>query len=698
MKIRIHLYLALLAFVALPTMLSAQALINARPLKLFSSSTPINSITIQGPATYSSAYTLTMPAAAPALNQLLISDGSGTLSWGLISNANISGSAAIDYSKLNLTNSIQNSDIVASAITTSKVANGTVTTSKMADSAISGLKLLTNAVQTAHIADGAVTLPKISSSGASSGQVIGFDGSNIVWTSAGGPPSGAAGGDLTGTYPNPQIAAGTIVDADVNASAAIAYSKLSLTNSIQNSDIVANAITTSKVANGTVTTSKLADSAVSGLKLLTNAVQTAHIADGAVTIPKISATGTADNTTYLRGDGTWSTVSGGTVTTNSTLTGNGTGGSPLGINLSNSNTWTANQTFASTFIIASQARIALTNADNNARDVRWQEPSGTGTQYIGWRAPNVSNNGNYVFPATVGSVGQVLTIATTNGIDSATTSWTTVSGGGGSTFLDNAFAIQDNTDNTKQAMFDASGITTATTRTFTFPNNNGTLITSGNLSSITSTGTITSGTWNGTTIAPQYGGTGLNTSATAAGALLYTSATGTWATRAAGTAGQVLTMAGGVPTWATPATSSGPIVDLIAVKSSTQSLTAGGSGVTPDDVNFGSTLTTPSLGSFDGTTYTCGSTGIYSITANILQTTGTTVPSPQILVNGTTVVYGVGAGAPNYQTGLQARGMVTSVISLTSGDVVKIKCANGSASAQTLSGDASCRFMIVKLQ
>jgi hypothetical protein len=72
-------------------------------------------------------------------------------------------------------------------------------------------------------------------------------------------------------------------------------------------------------------------------------------------------------------------------------------------------------------------------------------------------------------------------------------------------------------------------------------------------SSLTSVGTISSGTWQGTAVGPTYGGTGQTTYAT--GDTLYASATNVLSKLGIGSTGQVLTVSGGIPTWASPATS-----------------------------------------------------------------------------------------------------------------------------------------------
>lgn len=164
-----------------------------------------------------------------------------------ITNNHIAPTASISYSKLNLANSIVSTDLANNAVTTFKIANGAVTTSK------------------------------ISVTGASSGQVLTYNGSTVAWGTVSSTPGGAAGGDLDGNYPNPlvrdgvittaKIADGTITDNDIDAAAGIAYSKLDLANAITGTDITTGAITGDKIADAAITTAKVADGAITDAKV-----------------------------------------------------------------------------------------------------------------------------------------------------------------------------------------------------------------------------------------------------------------------------------------------------------------------------------------------------------------------------------------------------------------------------------------------
>ena len=143
-------------------------------------------------------------------------------------------------------------------------------------------------------------------------------------------PSGTAGGALTGSYPNPDIAANAIKDGHI-ADSSITAAKLApgvlsgasgnaggdLNGSYPNPSIAANAITTTKVADGAITLSKLqpgiipsslppsgtaggdlsgsypnpsiALNAITAAKIADRPIVTSKVADGSITLSKLEA-------------------------------------------------------------------------------------------------------------------------------------------------------------------------------------------------------------------------------------------------------------------------------------------------------------------------------------------------------------------------------------------------------------------------
>jgi len=226
-------------------------------------------------------------------NHILRMNSGGTAyEWGELADANIAAAAAIAHSKM-------------AALTASRAmvtdGSGFASASAVTATELGYVSGVTSAIQTQL--DG-----KISTALTSANILVG-NGSNVA-------AAVAVTGDVTISNSGvTAIATGAIVDADINASAAIAYSKLALTGSIVNADINASAaIADTKLA--TISTAgKVSNSATTATDSNTASAIVARDASGNFSAGTITASlsGNATNVT-----GTVAIANGGTGQTSQT--------------------------------------------------------------------------------------------------------------------------------------------------------------------------------------------------------------------------------------------------------------------------------------------------------------------------------------------------------------------------------------------
>ena len=250
---------------------------------------------------------------APTDGQVLTYDpgAPGSLKWSTVSGGG--GGGAIDAVvagpgiQVTTAGGTVTVSLAAGGITGSMIADGAINSQHLAPGAVLSSQIAAFAVLTQHIGPQQVTLPKLNTQGANSGEAIMFNGTQLIY---GNPtPGGPAGGELSGTYPNPIIADNVIDGANVIDESLTGADILN--ESIGVDDIGPDAVGTSEIINESILAEDIATGAVTTDEILNETILAEDIATGAVTTDEIL------NETILSED-----IMNGTIQTDDMMPGN----------------------------------------------------------------------------------------------------------------------------------------------------------------------------------------------------------------------------------------------------------------------------------------------------------------------------------------------------------------------------------------